>query len=270
MGLVDKAYQRFTRFPKPYMELLDRIHHHLIPRTYVEIGIRNGRSMRLAVPGTRAVGIDPAPRIDGELSADCSVYEMTSDDFFAEHDLTRSLDNLPLDLAFIDGMHQFEFALRDFMNLERFANLGTTVLVHDCYPVDEATSAREETKPIWSGDVWKLVLCLKDARPDLAISVVDAGPTGLGIIRGCDPESRVLHERYEDLLGRYLEMPYGVLDQDKAGTLNRVPNEWDTVAGLLPERPFRKYPLRTLKMRRAVRGASHSARRRGSKILARS
>jgi hypothetical protein len=29
------------------------------------------------------------------------------------------LGGLPVELGFIDGMHLFEFALRDFMNLER-------------------------------------------------------------------------------------------------------------------------------------------------------
>ena len=45
---------------------------------------------------------------------------MTSDDFFASHDLAQVLGGRPVDLAYIDGMHQFEFALRDFMNLERY------------------------------------------------------------------------------------------------------------------------------------------------------
>jgi len=213
------------------------------------------------------VGIDPAPCVDAPLSADCQVFRTTSDDFFAEHDLRQVLGGRSLDLAFIDGMHHFEFALRDFMNLEKFAGPDTTVLAHDCYPVDEASASREETRPIWSGDVWKLVLCLKEQRPDLKIAVVDVPPTGLGVISGCDPGSRVLEERYEEIVEHYSQVPYSRLDEDKAGTLNRVDDEWGSVAALLPPKPFRSFPVAPLKVRRTLGAVSLSARRRASKLL---
>jgi len=49
-----------TGFPH-YYALLDRLHDHLRPRGYVEIGVADGHSLGLTRPGTVAVGVDPDP-----------------------------------------------------------------------------------------------------------------------------------------------------------------------------------------------------------------
>ena len=54
------------------------------------------------------------------------MVQSTSDDFFARPDAAEVLGGVPLDLAFIDGMHQFEYALRDFMHLEHWATPEST------------------------------------------------------------------------------------------------------------------------------------------------
>jgi hypothetical protein len=48
---------------------------------------------------------------------------MTSDDYFATHDLSKDLGGA-VAFAFIDGLHSFEQALRDFSNIERHAMCG--------------------------------------------------------------------------------------------------------------------------------------------------
>lgn len=103
-----------------YRALLGRIHGALRPRTYVEIGIKDGASLRLAAPATRAIGIDPQPRVGCRLPGNVSVVAKTSDAYFAEHDVEAELGG-KIDLAFIDGMHLFEFVLRDFINLDAIA-----------------------------------------------------------------------------------------------------------------------------------------------------
>ena len=46
------------------------------------------------------------------------IYPVTSDEFFAQEDVGRILGGLPLDLAFIDGLHLFEQVIADFINVE--------------------------------------------------------------------------------------------------------------------------------------------------------
>jgi hypothetical protein len=216
-----------------YYELLERIHAFLKPRTYVEIGIRQGHSLRLAKTAAASVGIDPAPALEAKPRRGARIFPMTSDEFFERHDLAEELGRRKVDLAFVDGMHLFEFALRDFANLEKFCDQGSTILVHDCYPVDRASATRERTTQLWSGDVWKLVVCLKKYRSDLRICTVDVPPTGLGIIRGLDPSSTTLSSLLDSLYKEFVPYDYGQIESDKAHQLNRVENRWHEIKSLL-------------------------------------
>lgn len=203
-----------------YLEILAQLHRRLMPATYVEIGVFSGQALALVGPETQAIGIDPAPHIQHPLSARTRVFTETSDAFFAGRDLTGELGGRPVDLAFIDGMHRFEFALRDFMNLERYCRPGATILVHDCYPLDERSAMRERHTTFWSGDVWRGIVALKRYRPELRIATLAVPPTGLGVIRGLDPASRLLPERYDEVVAEVLAMDYAELEPRKAGLLN--------------------------------------------------
>ena len=92
-----------------------------------------------------------------------------------------------MDLAFIDGMHQFEFALRDFINIEKYCSADSIILIHDVYPIDATSAARERASWFWSGDIWRLILMLNKYRPDLSVNVIAARPTGLAIVQNLDP-----------------------------------------------------------------------------------
>ena len=85
---------------------------------------------------------DPEPRLARPPAANHKIFAQTSDAFFASHDLGSELGGVPVDLAFIDGMHHFEYALRDFTNLERFCTRVSVILIHDCYPFDRETAER--------------------------------------------------------------------------------------------------------------------------------
>src|SRR5204863_4626942 len=51
-----------------YLLLLERIHAHLRPSTYVEIGVFHGESLARSDAATDAIGIDPAPQIRHPLT----------------------------------------------------------------------------------------------------------------------------------------------------------------------------------------------------------
>ena len=216
-----------------YLGLLRQVHEHLRPGTYVEVGVHEGASLALAAPGTRSVGIDPTPSVRGPLGPDTTVLRQTSDVAFSGDEVSRLLAGRPIELAFIDGLHLFECALRDFIAVERHCTPASTILVHDCYPRDEVTSARERTTVFWSGDVWKLVLCLGELRPELQVAVADVAPTGLAIVRGLDPTSEVLSRHYDDLCARFVDLGYDAIAEDKSRRLRLVPGDWPTVRALL-------------------------------------
>jgi hypothetical protein len=164
------------------------------------------------------------------------VFAQTSDEFFEHCDVIAELGGKPVDLAFIDGMHQFEFALRDFINLEKCCSADSIILIHDVYPIDALSAARERASQFWSGDIWRLILILKKYRPDLTVDVIGARPTGLGIVQNLDPHSRVLTERRDEIIDEFLALDISVLDGRKDDMLNRFPNDWASIAELIDRR----------------------------------
>jgi len=216
-----------------YFELLPRIHAFLRPRTYLEIGVESGRSIQLALPETRAVGIDPAADVRYSLGPRTTIRRTTSDDYFAGQDILADFGGLPVDLAFLDGMHNFEFALRDFINVEKHCARGSTILIHDCYPLNRETATREHNTHFWSGDTWRLFLALRKYRPDLRLHTIAAAPTGLAVARNLNPGSRVLEQNYDAIVSEHLALDYSVLDADKPGTLSLYPNEWERIEAIL-------------------------------------
>jgi capsular polysaccharide biosynthesis protein len=217
-----------------YLALLRLIHRHLSPRTYVEIGVGSGRSLARARRGTLCVGIDPAPRLRRAVPDSARVFEVTSDEFFAEHDLRAVLRGQAVDFAFIDGTHLFEFALRDFINLESACGRESLIAIHDCNPPNEEVADRQRRSAFWTGDVWKLVLCLRKYRPDLELAVVDVPPSGLGIVTRLDPASAVLRERYTEICQEYVNLAFSDLGGSKHEKLNVVPGSWESVRTMLP------------------------------------
>jgi hypothetical protein len=217
-----------------YLALLRRLHDHLQPRTYVEIGVFRGKSMQLVRPGTVALGVDPEPKPDAPLPPNVRLFAETSDRFFAQRDVRAELGGLPVDLAFIDGMHHFEFALRDFMNLERVCAPGSTILLHDCFPCHESVARRERATTFWTGDIWRVVVLLKKYRPDLAVHTIAAPPSGLCVVRNLDPGSRVIAERLDELCAEFMALDFGFLRRGAEQKLSLYPNDWDRIRELLP------------------------------------
>jgi predicted O-methyltransferase YrrM len=194
----------------PYRDVLRRLHELLRPRSYLEIGVETGATLAFAHAAERAVGIDPdASKLRRELLPACArVFHETSDGFFERHTRAQVLGPHQLDLAFIDGMHWFEYALRDFIHVEAWSQSNGVIVLHDCLPIFPLTASRERKTKFWVGDVWKIVDILREHRPDLRVKIVATAPSGLCIVRGLDPTSRVLSERLDDIVARYRDAVY--------------------------------------------------------------
>jgi Methyltransferase domain len=210
-----------------YLAYLRRFHETLAPRVYLEIGVDAGRTLSLAKPPTRAFGVDPAARETRTFPAPTRLFPVESDAFFASGAAAEALAGAPVDLAFVDGLHLFEQALRDFAHVERHAAPGAVVLFHDCLPLDAATATRERRTGFWTGDVWKIIPILQRLRPDLTVFLIPAYPTGLLVVTRLDPKSRVLEKDFDALVAEWIPKKWSGGPDDPP--LPLVPNDWPGV-----------------------------------------
>jgi tetratricopeptide (TPR) repeat protein len=221
-----------------YHQVLLGMHAWLKPNNYVEIGVETGASMALARHPTIAIGIDPSPRLTTPPQTICKIFPLTSDDYFARRDLRQDIEADSVDLAFIDGHHLFEQALRDFINIERFSDPKTVVLIHDCLALDALTSSRDRKTRFWIGDVWKLVLILRELRTDLNVFTIATPPSGLCVVTQLDRNSTILADDFDAIVRKYTPQTFEP-DQDRrheqAAT---IPNQWDAIKIRLHARHF--------------------------------
>lgn len=244
-----------------YTDTIATMHSRLRPRAYVEVGVFRAKTLCLVEPETVAIGIDPEPQIARPLTRNTQVFALTSDDFFARKDVLDILERRSVDLAFIDGMHLFEYAFRDFRNLERLCTRESVVLIHDCLPPTSASAARVRTEGFWTGDVWKLLVCLQERRPDLSISVIAASPSGLGLISNLDPESDLLWNDEEDCLNTYAALDYDDFLACMTDHVDVIPNDWNAIRPLVPSEPWQPHDPSADPIRRWPRTPRAQARR---------
>lgn len=201
------------------------IHRQLAPERYLEIGVRDGHSLTLA--RCRTVAIDPDFAITHEIDADVALFRTTSDEYFSRPDPLAPTGGKPFDLAFIDGLHLFEFALRDFINAEKYSTPGSMIVFDDVLPRSVAEAARARQTGNWTGDVFKILAVLAEYRPDLRVLTVSTRPTGLLLVVGLDPTSTVLADNYGEITRRFIDpdpqpVPAELLDRRGALPAARV------------------------------------------------
>lgn len=209
-----------------YREVLRAIHERLAPETYLEIGVETGATLALARSARVAIGVDPADfKLESALPPGARVVRKESDRFFAETTREASFGARGVDLAFIDGMHLFEYALRDFVNVERFCHAGSTVILHDCLPIAKVAAERERKTRFWVGDTWKAAVAIAQNRPELRIRTLLTPPSGLVVIRRLSPESTRLRDELDALIERYRPLEYDRAAGDFPPELAPVPND---------------------------------------------
>jgi hypothetical protein len=193
-------------------DFLSAIHASYEPRSYLEIGINDGRGLKRS--RTRTIGVDPAYRIVAEVDCDLMLVRETSDDFFARENPIARFPEGVIDLTFIDGLHIFEYALRDFMNAERLSGPNSVIILDDMLPRTVAEAARDRHTREWTGDVFKVGQVLERYRPDLVVVPLDTTPTGLLLVLGADPSNTVLKDNYDAILAEYVTKDPQVVPQE--------------------------------------------------------
>lgn len=185
-----------------YLEFLKEIHKKEYDQ-YIEIGSRSGRSLRLSC--SPSIAIDPFFQLSIDPIKDKNYvlfFQCKFDDFF--HSVLKSFPSIKCELAFIDGMHLFEYALMDFINLAKLAKSNSLFLFHDIMPwTFEMTTRQFENVPKgapWTGDIWKLLPILIETGFKNYLKVIPAEPSG--ILAVYSPPRELLYQLEE----KYLEI----------------------------------------------------------------
>ena len=221
-------------------QFLHQLHRLVAPRNYLEIGVSTGSSVTISRVPT--IAIDPAFQVVHPIRCDIQLARTTSDDFFDDEDPLRHLKSgrnpfknfwrgralfahyrggTKLDLALIDGMHLLEFSLRDFINVERFSDWNSVIVLDDMLPRNTDEAARDRHTEAWAGDVFQLKAILKQYRPELTLIPVNTEPTGVLLILGADSENLTLSNHYDDIISKWIQpdpqsVPQEILNRNDA------------------------------------------------------
>ena len=191
-----------------YKKFMTALHQERLFDWYLEVGCRTGRIFANARGKT--IAVDPFFRAETNIigvKPSLHVLQQTSDEFFASGFL--QVLKAKLSFSFLDGMHLFEFLLRDFIGAEKASDPKGVIALHDCCPFSHEMTTRDLSnlpKQAWTGDVWKLIPILMEYRPDLKITVLDAAPTGLVLVSNLTPKSTTLEKKYDLIVKAYAEM----------------------------------------------------------------
>ncbi|WP_420585170.1 hypothetical protein [Ruegeria sp.] len=186
----------------PFLKALHRAH---VFDWYMEVGCRTGRT--LADVRGKTIAVDPFFKVTADIIQDkpaLHIFQQKSDAFFKTAFLEKMTTGISF--SFLDGMHLFEFLLRDIINTERNSKPDGVIALHDCIPYDHEMTSRivgPEDTGAWTGDVWKLIPILQRYRPDLNIDVLDCRPTGLVLLSGLSPGDATLSEYYDQILAEW-------------------------------------------------------------------
>lgn len=205
---VEEERTYFDNSGLNYVQFMKTVRRHFNVKSYFEVGTFSGGSLADVTCDT--VSVDPKFKLDRDVIGDkqaLMMFQMTSDDFFGKYDLSALLGG-PVDMAFLDGLHIYEYLFRDFINTERHMKPNGVVFLHDCLPRTFGITARRQGEAKgrgWTGDVWKVVAILKKYRPDLQVHLLNCPPTGLVMISNMDPTSTVLEDRYYEITREFAE-----------------------------------------------------------------
>ena len=192
-----------------YLGFLRALHENVY-EGYFEIGARTGSSLSLSQ--SPSIAIDPFFQLKEDPIGNkeyCLMFQETSDSFFEKR--VKQLQGLKCQLAFIDGMHLFEQALKDFLNLAKISTERSLFLFHDPIPWTLKMATRNngalERNEAWTGDIWKLVHIFIDAGLKENLSLLSSAPSGLLAVLNPKAEAvEKLEKNFSQICARWLEV----------------------------------------------------------------
>lgn len=112
---------------------------------YVEVGVETGATIRHVAPGCSEVhGVD-VQDCEPVMPAGSTFWHMDSDRFFREY------DGPPPHVVFVDGLHTYEQASRDYAGARGILASGGAIFLHDTCPAEPG-----DLDPARCGDVYRL------------------------------------------------------------------------------------------------------------------
>jgi predicted O-methyltransferase YrrM len=196
-------------------EFLGHVNEIVKPKTYLEIGVQHGYSLNQAHTADIAIGIDPQPLT--KATGNQEIFTMTSDTYFDPVMSHGVIDHV--DLAFVDGLHHAEQAMRDFLNICSYLSDTGVIVIDDVLPRNEIEADRFQCPGDWTGDVWKMAHVLH-RQSEVESLYVNTQPTGVLVVTGAT--HRVLDYLWEKLpmltgaWQGYLPVPPEILNREDA------------------------------------------------------
>lgn len=156
---------------------------------YLEIGVDRGETfLGVAMPHKTAVDPVFAFNVTPHRGPTTQFFPQPSDDFFAA--LPRLITRPPyasasgerfcFDIVFIDGLHTFAQAYRDFLHSLPYTHEKTIWIFDDTVPCDPWSAIPDQEKSCayrkmaglegapWHGDVYKAIFALHDFHPEFS------------------------------------------------------------------------------------------------------
>lgn len=183
---------------------------------YFEIGSRTGDSLFLSQ--SPSIAIDPFYELKKNPIGKkdfCFLFQETSDSFFKNS--FPQINKFKCEFGFIDGMHLFENALRDLINLANISSEKSLILIHDILPWTFEMATRDykslpKGSP-WTGDVWKLIPIFIDMGLKDYIKILNCAPSGLLAI--LNPNKKLIDKIENNFNKIYSEWFEIKLDKEK-------------------------------------------------------
>ncbi|MDL2268237.1 class I SAM-dependent methyltransferase [Desulfovibrio sp. OttesenSCG-928-G15] len=165
-------------------------------KKYLEIGVSKGDTF-LCVDIPHKVAVDPNFRFDvtAHSRPGTFYYSITSDEFFSMYKESEAAScaskehgGTEFDIIFIDGLHTFEQAYRDFVESLKFSHAKTVWILDDTVPCDPYSAVNDQNLSYayrkkaglggapWHGDVFKALLAIHDRHPEFCYcTIMDRG-----------------------------------------------------------------------------------------------